>query len=166
MVRCAEKRGQIQLSFGMIFSIIIIIATLAVGSYVIYYFWQLNNKLECQLYKNEIQKQIDKIWAADGQISYPFSYSVSAKTEMICFGLISQQSLDKNDEAAFTEAKRYSDMRSNLYIYPRQSCGQAQFRYTLNHVNTTNFFCIDNVGGKVEVKLSKGSFDAFVKMSE
>ena len=72
MVRCAEKRGQIQLSFGMIFSIIIIIATLAVGSYVIYYFWQLNNKLECQLYKNEIQKQIDKIWAADGQISYPF----------------------------------------------------------------------------------------------
>ena len=51
-----EKRGQIQLSFSVIFSIIIIIATLAVAGYVIVKVLNVGNNVECKILYQDLQK--------------------------------------------------------------------------------------------------------------
>ena len=57
-----EKRGQIQISFGMIFSIIIIIAIVAVSIYVITIFLDFNKCGKVVLFYEDLEEEIQKAW--------------------------------------------------------------------------------------------------------
>ena len=60
-----DKKGQIDISFGMIFSIIIIIATVAIGFYVITYFLNLSSCTKVGLFWNSLNEEVDKAWNSD-----------------------------------------------------------------------------------------------------
>ena len=60
-----EKRGSVQLSFGMIFSIIIIIVTVSIAFYVIAYFLDLRKCTEIGLFYKDFQDKIDDIWKSE-----------------------------------------------------------------------------------------------------
>ena len=53
-----KKRGQLQISFGMIFSIILIIAFVALAVYVIMIFLDTGKCANTGLFKNDLQQEI------------------------------------------------------------------------------------------------------------
>ena len=57
-----NKRGQIDISFGMIFSIILIIAVVGVAFYVINNFIELKKCTEIGLFYDDLKKYIDEAW--------------------------------------------------------------------------------------------------------
>lgn len=162
------KKGQLQISFGVMFSIIIIIATLAIAGYVIVKFLSTSEDVECKIFYDDLQKKIDEAWGSDGSVAYQFSKKAPMKTEKVCFGFINQSLLDSKDKAAFDTLNEYSNPNSknNLFFYPINSCGESAFAFSLKHVKSDGFFCAFFSDGKANVKITKGAFDALVKLSK
>ncbi len=158
-----DERGQIQISFGMIFSIIIIIVTIAVAVYVIQKFVAHEGSISCKLFERELQNAIDKAWAED-LTSKIFNGKVPESLEKVCFGNSSQQ-FSGEDEKAFEEFKLYST-DSNMLFYPINKGCKDSFTYTLEHAETEKFFCAHVKNGEINVKLTKNRFDRLVKLSE
>jgi len=167
-VKKSNKKAQLQISFGVMFSIIIIIATLAIAGYVIVKFLSTSEDVECKIFYSDLQKKIDEAWGSDGSAAYPFSKKTPGKTEKICFGFINQSLLDSKDKAVFDALNEYSNPNSknNLFFYPINSCGESAFAFSLKHIKSDGFFCVPVSGGEANVKIAKGTFDALVKLSK
>jgi len=161
-----RQKAQLEISFGVIFSIIIIIAVLAIAGYVIVRFLSVDYNVECKLFYSEMQKKIDESWGSGGSVSYVFSHSVPGKTEKVCFGYTNQSLLSTSDEAAYDDVALHSDDRSNLFFYPSGACGDTSFSYQLKHATTDKFFCVSVQNGKANLKISKDRFDALVKLNK
>lgn len=78
-----NKRGQMQLSFGMIFSIILIIIFIAFAVYGIGKFLNLQKNIQTKTFASDLQFDIDKLWNSQG--SQPVEYSLPANIERVCF---------------------------------------------------------------------------------
>lgn len=83
-----KKRGQLEISFGMIFSIILIIIFLAFGFYAIKKFIGLQNTIQIENFLRDFQNDVDKMWKSN-QGSQNLVYSLPGQITSICF---------KNDE--------------------------------------------------------------------
>ena len=82
-----NKRGQLQISFGMIFSIILIIAFIAVFIYVITIFMGWKKCASTGLFKEDLQSTVNNAWQSDQyQDVFPKSQSiVPSGITQICF---------------------------------------------------------------------------------
>jgi hypothetical protein len=155
-------KGQIQLSFGMIFSIIIIIATVAVGFYVVTYFLNLSSCTKVGLFWDSLNKEIDKAWNAD-MTETVFKGDLPSGIKKVCFGNFTQ-AYAASDSIQFNELRTYEIPGRNAYLYPTGKACDIAF-YALKHARTGEFFCVPVSSGKASIKLSKTSFDALVKLS-
>ena len=159
-----QKRGQIQLSFGMIFSIIIIIVTIAIAVYVIVYFVNLGKCTNVALFYDEFENRIDESW--NSQItSGTYEGKVSSGVEQVCFGLL-QGSVDDKSKEAFEVLRRYRNEEANVFLYPiKHLCRNSVPYRNIEHMKTENFFCVDVKDGKVTIKISKETGDSLVLVS-
>ncbi|MEI6849529.1 MAG: hypothetical protein WCK29_00675 [archaeon] len=160
-----SKKGQLQISFGIIFSIIIIAATLAVAGYIIVQFIQGQNNINCKLYVQDLQNKINDAWGSDGSISNVFTdNNIPPKTTKICFGGMNQTLLNIKDKPTLDAVSNRVRSNVNVVFYPPASCGDGQFSFTLLHAKMDGFFCVDISAGKANVKYAKGVTDAIVKI--
>lgn len=78
------EKGQIKLSFGMIFSIVLIIIFLAFGFYAITKFIELQNSIQIEKFLNDFQDDVNKMWKSP-QGSQSLVYSLPTKIISVCF---------------------------------------------------------------------------------
>lgn len=166
------KRGAISLSFGMIFSVIMIIGIIAVGFYAINFFLNMQNCSNIGLFKDEFQGKINKARASE-IASERISLRIPNQIKLVCFGnLENPGSLSGRTEQAHSELKMFISVsqreNSNMFLYPAsQACKMGYSE--VNHLDITElgngqFSCIENEDGEVTFKLKKESGDAFVKI--
>ncbi|MBI3334414.1 hypothetical protein HYZ97_02920 [Candidatus Pacearchaeota archaeon] len=161
-----RKEGQIQMSFTMIFSIIIIIATVALAFYFIQKFLETGECVSTRLFKKDLQDSIDRVWRAPAQSQQPFTQKLPSGVKQVCFG-------DYRDAEAYPDIQEqyalYARDGDNFFIYPAEkACGGSVARQEILHLSLTNhsFFCIPAEDGKITMTLSKrSSTDAFVYVS-
>ena len=78
------KRGQFQISFGMLFSIILIIAFVAVAIYVIMFFLKMKKCSEISLFVKDLQEKIDRAWSSE-ESDFLFTRSLPSGIKKVCF---------------------------------------------------------------------------------
>jgi hypothetical protein len=160
------KRGQIQLSFSMIFSIIIIIATVAVAVYIIIYFKSLNNDVVCKSFQKDLSDRITYDWNSD-IANEPYSAVAPGGVKLICFGNITRGSVDTSYNGQLSEIRKYGRASNNMFFSPANTgCKNSKFGYKLDHVQDSAFFCVPVLDGKLKIIISKGRYDAFVSLSK
>jgi hypothetical protein len=158
-----EKKAQIQLSFGMIFSIIIIIATLVVAFYVISYFLNLNKCTQIGLFYSSLQGEVNKAWQAD-MIQKTFAGKLPSGIAKLCFGNSSQMPLQE-DREEYEYFKSHAKTGYNMLFYPAGKACDGELAFNkLEHIRTDNFFCVPVKSGNAGVVLFKESTDALVKL--
>ena len=79
-----NKKGAMELSFGMIFSIILIIIFIAFAIYGIGKFLNLQKNIQTKTFVNNLNFDIDKLWKANSG-SQPVTYSLPRDVEEVCF---------------------------------------------------------------------------------
>lgn len=79
-----NKKGAMELSFGMIFSIILIIAFLGFGFYAIKTFLNVNDSAKVGSFINQLQKDVDDLWRGS-QGNQTISYKLPSKIKEVCF---------------------------------------------------------------------------------
>lgn len=137
------KRSQMQLSFGMIFSVILIIIFISFAIYGISKFLNLQKNIQTKKFVDDLQFDIDRIWKAN-QGSQQVEYNLPIDISSLCFN-----SEGEGDNLEF-----------------RRRGGGFGGAYSLEHVNLEDNFCVQNIDGKVKMRLSKEFGEALVRISE
>jgi len=73
-----------QISFGMIFSVILIIIFIAFAVYGISKFLGVSRLAQVESFKSDFQGDIDRVWKGSGG-SAPVEYSLPNKIKQVCF---------------------------------------------------------------------------------
>lgn len=161
-----KKRGQIQMSFGMIFSIIIIIASIGVAFYFIQKFLDSSDCVVLGDFKSKLQKDIDSAWRSP-VAQKKFIGSLTRGIESVCFGSVADRSVGTYQEE-YDEFQHLVDSDKNLFLYPsNEACNGRAAEIKLNNVDASGFFCKKVVNGKVELNIVKESTtELLVKVKE
>jgi hypothetical protein len=147
MNKRGKKRGktaQLNLSFGMIFSVILIIVFLVAGFYAIKKFVELQQTIQIQNFLKNFQDDVDKMWKS-AQGSQVVTYALPTKISSICF------SDDEFWNLKFT---------SNEIIQGKM----------INNIDITSItakespYCIMNVKGKVSLTIVKDFGETLVRV--
>jgi hypothetical protein len=159
-----KKGGQVQISFGMIFSIIIIIATLATAFYAIRFFLGIQNCAQAGSFVESLKNRVDLAWKSE--ISQDvYTLKPSKGIEEVCFGNLTQSDSVRYPEE-YKQLRFYSKNGENVFLYPpRNSCGTSLSAFNMKHFRVDNFFCVKIKQGTATIKLSKGSFDSLVTIT-
>jgi hypothetical protein len=162
-----KKRGDLNISFNMIFSIIIIIAIIAVAFYVINSFMDLSKCSQAGLFYDDLKNYINKAWQA-GMHKDKFEANLPSGIENVCFGTISQ-SADKDSAEIKKEITKYfiNEAKNNVFLYPlNKACDGELSSIKLEHIETANFFCVPVKDGKITIHSEKTQFDSAVKITK
>jgi len=167
-MKSVKNKAQMQLSFGMIFSIILIVVFIAFAVYAIMKFMNLQEGVQVGQFFNNIQNDVDKMWKA-GQGSSEETYILPSGVEYAC--LADFNSAKKGDDLIY-----YDDLKmafyefENLVFYPLGS-GEGMDSYNLKHINITgitkteNPLCIPNIKGKIKMTIVMNPGDSLVTIT-
>jgi hypothetical protein len=158
-----DRRGQIDISFGMIVSIIIVIATVAIGFYVITYFLDLSSCTKVGSFWKSMDDDVNKAW---NSVMTETSINLNLPSGIAYACLGNETPSSANDQLIFSGLRvpTYS-AGTNVFLYPAgKACGLASKK--LEHVKIGNFFCIPVKSGVVSIRLSKGISDQLVTLSK
>jgi hypothetical protein len=165
-----NKRGAIELSFGMIFSIIIMIAIIGVAVYAISAFLDIGKTSKLGLFHQKFQEIVDEIWASS-ITNRIVSFTVPGNIEFVCFGELDGNSYNPQFEDQFTELKRYAsgfEQRStNRFLYPPAKAKDFAYKQ-IDKIDisglTNGFDCFRTREGTVKIRFVKEEFDPFVRV--
>jgi len=167
-MRKIGRGAQMQLSFGMIFSIILIIVFIAFAIYAIMKFLDLQEGVQVGQFFNDLQNDVDKMWKA-GQGSSVQEYRIPSSIPYVC--LVDFNSIKKGiNQDKYDKLKMAFYEFENLIFYPVGS-GAGIDSYNLKHVNisqitkTENPLCIENIKGKVKMTIGMNPGDSLVAIT-
>lgn len=132
------------MSFGMIFSIILIIAFLAFAFYAIKSFLQMQQDIQINQFTENFQKEIDTLWKSTSGTK-SVEYIIPSKVENVCFVVDDFNNLLLYQKNIFTEYKI-----KNIDI--------------LGTVGDRESVCKKPVDGKISFKLQKDFNKPLVKI--
>lgn len=136
-----DKTAQMKISFGMIFSIILIVIFIAFAFYAVKKFLNVSDEIKIAQFVDKLESDVDKVWKSTKD-SQEVEYSLPKKIEKICF----------------------RDSDENLIFYPLGIVPPKK----INHldmpkiIKKENSFCVDNINGKIKLILKKDYGEALV----
>jgi hypothetical protein len=137
--------GQLHLSFGMIFSVILIIIFLSFGFYAITKFIDFQRTIQIEKFLNDFQGDINKMWKGV-QGSQEVTYSLPTKITSVCF------EDDEFQNLVFTSKEIIKGNKiENIDIE----------KITENE----NPFCIQNNKGKISLTIVKDYGETLVRIT-
>ena len=133
-----------KLSFGMIFSIILIVAFLIFSFYAIQKFLDLQENIKQKQFIDGLQTDINKMWGSN-QGKEQVSYNLPSKIRSICF-------IEDDFENLIFKSEKPLDgvIIQNLNI--------------TGTLDRTSSLCFETIGGKVEFYLEKKYNEAQVRI--
>ena len=157
------------LSFGMIFSIILIIFFVSFAFFAIKKFIEIGNTAKITKFVNDFQEDIDKIWKSS-QGSQEQEYFIPFKIKHVCFADYSNSG--RGAKSQFLEELRSEFFESeNIFFYPPGSSYGMESK-EMKHMDignmtlTENPSCIDNLNGKIKLTIEKNFGEALVRVSK
>ncbi|MCX6750470.1 MAG: hypothetical protein NTZ83_03360, partial [Candidatus Pacearchaeota archaeon] len=128
-----NSKAQMQIGFGMIFSIVLIIIFIAFAIYAISKFLGIQRFAQVEKFKSDFQEDIEKMWKST-QGSQRVEYFIPKKIEQVCF---------VPDRKNVMTGKM-----ENMYFVPDDFSS-----YFLENVDITGQLCINPAGGKISMTI-------------
>ncbi|MBW6442439.1 hypothetical protein K0A97_01490 [Patescibacteria group bacterium] len=160
-----EKGGQMNISFGMIFSVILVIVFLTVAFYAIRTFLKMQENVSIGIFLEDLQEDVNNLWHAEG--SQEREYSLPSKIRYICF-VDNTQEPQGRYQSFFEDVSFAAQSTNNLAFYPLRSSDIESVE--IKNINLEsiisqgNPYCIENVKGEVKLTLIKGISEALVRI--
>ena len=156
------------MSFGMIFSIILIIIFIASAIYGIIKFLEFKDTMVVGKFVERLEEDTEKIWKST-QGSQEFSYSIPSDIELVCFVDYDHESEGQYSDLYYTLKQAFFE-KENMFFYPIGS-GNGLDSTEIAHLdmNATTFeenpFCIRN-DGEIKMILKKNYRDSLVRIEK
>ena len=135
-----EKRGQLKLSFGMIFSIILIIAFLGFAFFGIQKFMGYQKSIQEKQFFSNLKQDVNQVWQST-QASNRFNLTVPRDVTQVCFT---------------------PDPTENVYFYTDKATPGDY----VDHLNISSETCINVEKQRASILLEKNYGDSRVTVSK
>jgi len=142
-----NTKAQMKMSFGMIFSIILIVIFLAFAFYAIKKFLEFQDTLKIEKFFDDLQADVDNTWKGP-QSSSPREYSLPKKINSVCF-------TDDEYENLFFESEKIIRGTNIEYIDIE----------TITNNGRDDPFCILNEKGKIQLMIKKDFGETLVTIT-
>lgn len=160
------------MSFGMIFSVILIVIFIGVAIYAISIFLNLRACAEIGIFKEDLEGEIDTAYQS-GSYNEIFEESITGRVDMVCFIDWGKNKRGEYEEI-FEEAERAGLEwdNYNMFYYPIGGACEGQTGYSLRFLdieNTTmqnNPECFEREDGKIKIRIIKEYFDDLVRLEK
>lgn len=154
-----NKRGQINLSFGMIFSIILIIVFISFAFYAIGKFLDIQKAAKTGQFIDAFKADTDRMWKSSSG-SQEVEYGLPSSVEQVCFTDFLRNVKPANKKEIYDDLKFVYFEDENLFFYPVGSAGTVDSTKidNIDLIGITsgeNPYCINNVKGKVKLTIKK-----------
>jgi hypothetical protein len=159
------KRGQVNINFGMIFSIILIIAFISVAVFAISKFLVIKRCSETGLFKQDLQDSIDRAWDSE-ESSINFNINLPSNLDYVCFVDLVEGGRGEHSEK-YEGLKRAGVENINMFFWPLKKACEGQEGYLIKHLDieeiteNNNPNCFRNNG---EIRVEKGLYDSMVSL--
>ncbi len=140
-----KKGAQMKLSFGMIFSIFLIIVFLSFSVYAIIKFINMQQSIQIGTFKNNLQADINTMWQSQ-QGSREVEYRLPKKIDAVCF-------ID-------------DDYQNLMLVSENPIDGKNIENINIEEITSGGDYCIGNVDGKVSMTLVKDYGESLVKITK
>ena len=153
-----KAQSSIEMSFGTIFSIILMILFLVVAFIAIRYFFGIQKCAKVGIFCDNFQSEVDSTWYTQGG-EFLFKASVPNGVEEICFADLSRL-IKGPSESIGDEISIYKGEKTNTFIYPIEEACEMPYK-NVNHLDmqdiiaNENPYCVRVNGGNVNIKLKK-----------
>jgi len=141
-----KKRAQLKISFGMIFSIILIIVFLAIAFYGIKFFLNMQKDMQIKQFESSLQGDVNKMQKSTKGTVNP-EYVLPKKIKQVCFK-------DEEDENLFFESDDFIEPVKIKNINIEKIIEQE------------NPFCIENIDGKINLTIKKDYGELLVMITK
>ena len=163
-----RKQGQLNISFGMIFSIILVIVFLVFAFYAIKTFLGFQDQAKADRFYSDFQADMTNAWQA-AVSSQNFSYAVPSGTKMVCI-FDSYSGARGSNSFIYNEVNDTSTGQGeNVAFYPVKLSSYDSKE--IDHLNLEatvaeeNPYCINVINGRVSMFLRKDYGEALVTIS-
>jgi len=160
------KQGQMKLSFGMIFSIILIMVFLGFTIYSINIFLDLGKSIQVGTFINNLQTDVDEMWRGS-QGSQEQTYGIPSEADAVCFtDYTSSKRGSKQD--VYNELEQAFFEFENLFFFPVGSAQGGLDGTKIEHIDiakiteTDNPYCIPSIDGKITMTIKINPGDRLV----
>ncbi len=141
------RRGQIHLSFGMIFSIILIIIFIAFAFYAIQKFLGLQDSIKINTFYDTLQNDVNTVWNS-AQAVQPKPYILPSSVKEICFTNTGSE---------------------NMILYGNNN--RPENSHNVDHINITattaaGDSCFNVINGQLSLVLQKNFGDTLVTIAK
>ena len=163
-----RKRGDMKISFGMIFSIILIVIFIIFSFYAIQKFLGIQHVAQIGKFTDDLQADVDKIWRGS-QGSQEQEYFLPNSVKYVCFTDYNSTKRGENRDF-YDELDQNFYETENLFFYPLGS-GEGFDSLNMKHIDiaeTTiaeNPLCFENLKGKINLVIKKDFGEASATIS-
>ena len=165
MKRKGNNRGAMEMSFGMIFSIILIIFFLSFAFFGIRAFLKVQDTAKTTKFINDFKADVERVWKSSETSTPPKEYYLPSGKEKVCFVDFSASGSGINDDI-YNDLERAYSGSENMVFYPVNFEDVESVKVNYINIeemtNDENPFCINVVNGKVKLRLTKDISDASV----
>lgn len=140
-----NNKGQMQIGFGMIFSVILIVVFIVFAVYGIIKFMDIQKLAQVESFKQEFQEDINDALKSTS-ISRPFSYNIPKNIKQVCFRV------DSEEDMYFVPSEYKGALLKNVDIAKTVTSPGSSNRK----------LCIDVKSGKFSVVLKKSNNENLV----
>ena len=164
-----SKRSQeiFGISFGMIFSIFLIIFFIIIAFIVIKEFLYAQDCAEIGIFVDNLKTDVKKTWNSPID-SHTFSGNLPSEIKYVCFSDVSLPFKGEFQEIG-DELGLYEGKNANLFFYPTGKSCELPYHNIPNIdiekiIIRENPNCIEVKKGKIEIKIAKDLNDKFVNI--
>lgn len=162
------ERAQINLSFGMIVSIVLIIIFLTFGGWAIWKFLNLNANLQGGQVINAIQEDIDALWRSTTFGVTQKTYVAPSRVEAVCF--VDFSSSARGAQSALMDDLSLANYGSENFVFYPFGSVEGLESTTINHLDLPsivareNPYCVTVEDGKISLTLEKVRGEALIRV--
>jgi len=162
-----NKKAALELSFGTIFSIILIVFFIFIAIIVINSFLDVQDCAKLGIFLDSFRSDITKSWNSQYD-KHTFKSSLPGKLDYVCIANLSQPLEGKFKEVG-KDLEFFEGKKANLFFVPRAKACEIPYHY-IDHldnekivsVNNPNCFPVEN--GNIILNVEKGLNDRFVNI--
>ena len=123
-----NRGGQLKISFGMIFSIILIVMFLAFGFYAISGFLGLQESVQTEKFIDGFQENVDTMWSSQVYGTKDLKFSLPSSVEKICF-VNEVKNLEIWDPRVDGDPSKQSNLKGSHWTLVRWLANSAKQKY-------------------------------------
>jgi hypothetical protein len=164
-----DKRGQFQMGFGMIFSLILIAVFIVVAFIAIRAFLDVGCSTTQGRLIQDIQNEATRIWKGAGEDTTKTFKVSGCDFTHICFYDSEEISTSQEAELFARDFRQYKDEKGehNLFFYPRNSIKLPST--AIDHIDMSAFkenpYCFEKVNDKITIRFKKRISEVLVTLS-